>query len=329
MTLISLGSKTMYIVPLEEIKPLVSPPDAIEAVHKAYVSFSKGLISQPQPMQMLFNESDGSFFGDCHVKAAQKDLHPYYVIKIASGFYKNTKQGLPANSGLSLIMSAKTGYPIAMLNDDGWLTQIRTAAAGALAASLRPVGKDACVGIIRTGTQAYWQASFISQHMGLKRIAIAGLSYESSEELCERLNRELGITAVAMHSVKEVCQVSQILVTVAPATQPIVTIDDLPESMHIIAVGADSPEKNEIDPHITANADIIVTDDHQQCVHHGDFGVAVRAGLVEDDADISLPDLLAGKYPKTDFASAKITLVDLTGIGVQDLAIASLVVDKL
>jgi ornithine cyclodeaminase len=100
MTLISLGSKTMYIVPLEEIKPLVSPPDAIEAVHKAYVSFSKGLISQPQPMQMLFNESDGSFFGDCHVKAAQKDLHPYYVIKIASGFYKNTKQGLPANSGL-------------------------------------------------------------------------------------------------------------------------------------------------------------------------------------------------------------------------------------
>ncbi|MCR9412941.1 ornithine cyclodeaminase family protein [Vibrio alginolyticus] len=319
----------MVIVPLKDIKPLVSFPEAIESVRDAFMSFSEGLVSQPQPMQMLFNESDGSFFGDCHVKAAQKGQHPYYVIKIASGFYKNTEKSLPANSGLSLVMSSETGRPVAMLNDDGWLTQIRTAAAGALAASLKTVDKEACVGIIGTGTQAYWQASFITQHMGLKRIAVAGRSYDSSVELCERLNHDFDVTAVAMHSAKEVCQVSQILVTVTPATQPIVTKDDLPESLHIIAVGADSPGKNEIAPQIMADADYIVTDNHQQCLHHGDFGVAVREKLVKEDSDISLSHLLAGKNPEAGFALAKITVVDLTGIGAQDLAIASLVVDKL
>lgn len=319
----------MVIVSLEDIKPLVSLPEAIESVREAFVSFSAGLVSQPAPMQMLFNDSDGIMFGDCHVKAAQQDQNPYYVIKIASGFYKNIEKSLPTNSGLSLVMSSETGRPVALLNDNGWLTQIRTAAAGALAASLKTVDKDACVGIIGTGTQAYWQASCITQYMGLKRIAVAGLSYDSSVRLCERLKNDFGVTAEPMHSAKDVCQVSQIVVTVTPASEPIITKDDLPESLHILAVGADSRGKNEIDPLILADADYIVTDNHQQCLHHGDFGVAVRKKLVNEDSDISLAHLLAGKCPEVDFSSSKITVVDLTGIGAQDLAIASLVVDKL
>ena len=80
---------------------------------------------------------------------------------------------------------------------------------------------------------------------------------------------------------------------------------------------------------MTARADIIATDNHEQCVHHGDFGTAIRAGVISSDMDVSFCDILAGKRPEVDFASAKISLVDLTGVGAQDLAVASLVVKQL
>ncbi|WP_133012407.1 ornithine cyclodeaminase family protein [Marinomonas flavescens] len=319
----------MRIVQLEEIMPLVSLPNSIDAVREALIAFSGGLIDQPSPMQMLFTKDDGSFFGDCHVKSAQQQGHPYFVIKIAAGFYQNAEIGLPANNGLLLVMSSQTGSPVALLQDEGWLTQIRTAAAGALAAGLKPVGQDACLGIIGTGSQAYWQAALISHHLGLTKVVVYGRHYAASLELCERLNKELGLTAAAMTTAYDVCQVSNILVTVTPSTEPLINLSDLPDELHIVAVGADSPGKNEIAPEIMKHADVIVTDNHDQCLAHGDFGVAVRAGMVAEDAAISLPDLLAGKHSAVDFSRAKLTVVDLTGMGAQDLAIASVVVDGL
>ncbi|REG85629.1 ornithine cyclodeaminase family protein [Marinomonas pollencensis] len=319
----------MQIITREEIVPLVSIPMAISVVKDAFMAFSEGLIDQPEPMQMLFKEDDGQLFGDCHVKAAQQKDHPYFVIKVAAGFYRNTAIGLPANNGLLLVMSSETGHPVALLKDEGWLTQIRTAAAGALAAALKPVAPDACLGIIGTGSQAYWQAALITQHLGLTKVAVFGRDHSASVALCDTLHQEFGLTATPMSSAYEVCQASNILVTVTPSSEPLIKPEDLPDEIHIVAVGADSPGKNEIASEIFKNADIMVTDNHEQCLAHGDFGVAVRAGMVAKDADISLPDVLAGKHSEMDFSTAKWTLVDLTGMGAQDLAIASLVVDNL
>ncbi|MFT2111291.1 ornithine cyclodeaminase family protein [Marinomonas sp. 2405UD68-3] len=287
------------------------------------------MIEQTQPMQILFKDSQDEFIGDCHVKAAQKRAHPYFVIKVAAGFYQSVANGLPANSGLMLVMSAKTGYPIALLQDEGWLTQIRTAAAGALAASLKPVKQTDCLGVIGTGDQAYLQVKLISNILGLQRVAVLGRSFEKSKAFCDTLAEELNVLATPMDTVKGVCHASQILITATPSTTALVTADDLPESLHIVAIGADSPGKSEIAPSVFAKASIVITDNHEQCLHHGDFGAAVTAQAIEENGAIAFGDVLAGKYPNMNFQQAGISVVDLTGIGAQDLAVASLVVDCL
>lgn len=315
----------MQIISLDQLQSMVDMSSAIEVVQQAFIDRYKGLIEQPSPMQILFTEADGSFFGDCHVKAAQKKQGKYFVIKIASGFYQNATKGLPTNNGMVIVMSAETGQPVALLQDEGWLTQMRTAAAGAVAASLKPVSNDACLGIIGTGEQAYLQALFTSSHLDLKRVAVYGRNMKKVQQLCSRLAAEHGLNATAQSSVKEVCHGSQIVITTTSSTEPLINKQDVPKELHIVAMGTDSPGKNEIHPEVTQLADIIVTDDHNQCRDHGDFGVAVRALKVAENADISLGQVLSSEDEKSRFSQAGISLVDLTGLGAQDLAIASVI----
>ena len=317
----------MRIYTLAEIQKIVTFSNAIETVRNGFIAFAEGRIIQPEPMQMLFNDATNKLVGDCHVKAAQGIGLPNFVIKVASGFYNNTKAGLNANNGLVLVLSSETGYPIALLQDEGWLTQMRTAAAGALAASLKPTNANTVLGVMGTGTQALLQAKAITHFLGLTKVMMYGRNQVAAQIVCDKLVRAGLKTQVAV-SVEQLCHSSDIIVTTTPATSPILMACDVPERLHIIAVGADSPGKVEIDPELMSKADIIVTDNHAQCLHHGDFGAAVSRGLVGETVDVSLCDLLAGKRTDVDFAAAKLSIVDLTGLGVQDLAIANLVVQN-
>lgn len=317
----------MRIVSLQEIQSAVSMPNAIDAVRNGFIAYAEGRVAQPDPLQLLFKNANGDLLGDCHGKAAQGEGLPYFVLKVATGFYSNADKGLPVNNGIVVVMSAETGVPIAILQDDGWLTQIRTSAAGALAAELAQVEKNATLGIVGTGTQALLQAQIITAHLGLSNVVVFGRSNEKASDLCKTLNQS-GINANAMSSVRDVCHAADIVVTTTPAATAVLGATDLPEKLHIIAIGADSPGKNEIEPAVFAAADIIATDSHQQCLHHGDFGSAVRAGVVTENADVSFCDLIAGQSATVDFSTNKISIVDLTGLGVQDLALATLVVDQ-
>ena len=109
----------MRIVPLEEVRQTITFDAAIEAVRDAFIAFDAGHVTQPDPMQILFEREDGSFFGDCHVKAAQRADGPWFAVKLAAGFYDNPGKGLPANSGLVLVLSSTSGRPAALLQDDG------------------------------------------------------------------------------------------------------------------------------------------------------------------------------------------------------------------
>ncbi|MCZ2720284.1 ornithine cyclodeaminase family protein [Marinomonas sp. 15G1-11] len=318
----------MRIVTLKEIQSMVSLSAATVAVRDAFIDYSQGLIEQPDPMQILFKDELGRLTGDCHVKSAQKKRHAYFVIKVASGFYNNAAAGLPVNNGLVLVMSSDNGQAVALLQDEGWLTQVRTAAAGALAASLRDVKKTDCLGVIGTGIQAYLQVKMITEKLSLKRVAVLGRSLEKSAAFCRKLNEELDVIAVPMDSARSVCHASQVVITVTPSERALIRAEDLPESLHIVAIGADSPGKLEIDPSVFHAAKIVVTDDHDQCLHHGDFGAAVRAKAIKEDADYAMGKVLSGQYSELDFNGTGISIVDLTGLGAQDLAVASLLVDQ-
>ena len=318
----------MRIVPLADIQAVITPEAAVEAVKAGFVAHARGLVDCPEPMQIVFRDDRSEQHGECHVKSATWSGRPYVAVKIASGSYRNAARGLPGAGGMIVLIASDTGLPEAILQDDCWLTNVRTAAAGALAAGLKPVSKDATLGVIGTGTQAEMQATMISAHLGLGSVCVWGRNPAKAAALCDRL-RDGGLAAIAMDTVREVCHASAILVTTTPVTKPVVQLEDVPETLHIVAVGADTPGKTELDPRILGRAHTIVTDAHQECLSNSDFGAAVRAGEVAEDSDRSFGDMLALAEPDPGMAQNGISVVDLTGMGVQDLAIAMLTLREL
>ena len=318
----------MRIVPLADIQAVITPEAAVEAVKAGFIAHAKGLVDCPEPMQIAFRDDQGEQHGECHVKSATWSGRPYVAVKIASGSYRNAARGLPGAGGMIVLIASDTGLPEAILQDDCWLTNVRTAAAGALAAGLKPVSKNATLGVVGTGTQAEMQATMISAHLGLGSVCVWGRNPAKAAALCDRL-RDDGLAASAMDTVREVCHASAILVTTTPVTKAVVQLEDVPETLHIVAVGADTPGKTELDPRILGRAHTIVTDAHQECLSNSDFGAAVRAGEVAEDSDCSFGEMLALAEPAPRMAREGISVVDLTGMGVQDLAIAMLTLREL
>ena len=217
----------MRIVSLAEIQAAIAPEAAVEAVKAGFIAHAKGLVHCPEPTQIVFRDDGQEQHGECHVKSATWSGNPYVAVKVASGSYRNAARGLPGAGGMVLLISADTGLPVALLHDECWLTNVRTAAAGALAAGLKPVPKDGTLGVIGTGTQAEMQAEMICAHLGLASVAVWGRSGEKAAALCGRL-RAGGLAAAPMSTVREVCQASAVLVTTTPATSPVVHLEDVP-----------------------------------------------------------------------------------------------------
>lgn len=314
----------MRIITLPEIAPILEDrPAIIAAVKQAFIDHGQGRVTLPEPVQLLFEGSDQALAGDCHIKTASSKSLPYFCVKIATGFYDNPSRGLPVNNGLVLLMSAKTGAPLVMFQDEGHLTLARTAAAGAIAASLK--GGSQRLGIIGTGAQAALQSRWITAHMDIDHVNIWGRNTAKAETLKQNL-QDIAPPVAVMKSVADLCAHSDIIVTTTPSTQPILMAEHIRAGHHIIAVGADSPGKIELDPKILDMANIIITDDHEQCLHHGEFGHGVRTGYVAETADINFGQALSDGIVLDDDI---ISVVDLTGLGAQDLAIASAVFEKL
>ncbi len=314
----------MRIVSLAEIEPVVADKaTVIEAVRRGFIEHSQGRISMPRPLQMNFRESDQSIRGDCHIKCAYSDAYPFFYVKMATGFYNNEIYGLPVNNGMLMLVSSDTGEPLAVIQDEGHLTAVRTAAAGALSVELIRRALPTGLGIVGAGHQAGLQARWISAHADVKNIVLWARNRSSADVLAHGL-ADLPVAVEVVDTADALCQVSDVIVTTTPSTKPILMEDMIRPGLGIVAVGADGKGKIELDPSIFTKATNIITDDHDQCASHGDFGYALRAGYVCDNADESLGNCLAGTSI-VNLSKDDITIVDLTGLGAQDLAIATLV----
>ncbi len=249
-----------------------------------------------------------------------------FVIKIAMAFYANAERGLSTNNGMVLVFDKNTGRTVAILQDEGWLTSWRTAAGVALAAQAgAPTGVEA-LGIMGTGHQASLQARWTARALGASCVVVWGRSAASAEALAKELRSE-GFDAAATASINALCERCQVITTCTPARAPILSSASVRAGTHIVAMGADSPGKQELDPALFRRARVIMTDDHAQCLDHGDFAHAAREGAVPPDADVSLGDVIAGHRPLS--RTGDITIADLTGLPAQDIAIATLICSKL
>ncbi|MFP3517087.1 ornithine cyclodeaminase [Pseudomonas sp. SIMBA_077] len=312
---------TLPLYDLNSLRSALRREDVLRVVRDACIRHAQHDVICAKGGELMFQNPPG----DCHIRFGYFRSAPIFVVKLAMGFYENPAKGLETNNGLMLVFSSQTGKLVAILNDEGWLTSWRTAAAGALAAKAGAPSHITALGIIGTGHQAEQQALWAAHILGAPPLVIWGRDTNKADRLAAKL-KDSGLTARAVETVEDVFQQCNVVITCTPSTQPVVALWAVQPGTHIVAMGSDSLGKQELDPYILARARIIMTDDHRQCAERGELAHALRAGLIAETADVSLGLVLAGSLPGR-ISDSDITVADLTGLAAQDIAIATLAVE--
>jgi len=296
---------------------------AADAVRDAYIAVSDGRANVPPVGYLGFPNANG----DCHIKYGYIAGDAVFAVKIASGFYDNPAHGLPSSSGVALVFSAKTGQMAALLQDEGYLTDLRTGLGGAVAtfALCRPDAQNFL--IVGSGTQAFWLARAL-RLLGPKtaQITIWGRNADRATALAHRLS-EVGETVQVASDLQIACRAADVIVTATPAPAPLVQADWVQPGCHITAIGADSPGKQELDTELVAKADVRVADMLSQSLDHGEFATARAKGLIRAETCVELGAVLNGSALGRRRPS-DITIADLTGVATQDIAMARTVLSR-
>jgi ornithine cyclodeaminase/alanine dehydrogenase-like protein (mu-crystallin family) len=306
------------IIEESALRAAVTPERAVAVMREAFRADGEGRTRVPAVINLDIPSARGEF----HVKTAYIEGVPHVAVKVASGFFDNPAKGLPSGSGLMTLFDAATGLPTALLLDNGFLTDIRTAAAGALAADLLARQFIQIVGVIGSGVQARQQVRCLATVRRFHRVIAWSPNRSNLERYCAEMSAE-GFEAVAAPSAEDVCRSADVLITATPSRKALVSAEWLKEGVHVTALGSDSPGKQELMAECLDSADLVVVDRFAQCAAFGELKHALDAGLLtRNDVHAELGAVVAGRKPGRT-ADREITIADLTGVGFQDTAIAS------
>jgi ornithine cyclodeaminase len=307
----------MKIITLAEIKEVLPNLDLLPALEVGFIAYSAGQAVVPPVGELLLKH------GEVHIKYGYLEDGPYYVVKIASGFYGNSALGLPSGNGLMLVFSQRTGALVCVLLDEGHLTDVRTALAGAIAARVLAPQKAGRIGIVGTGIQARLQLVHLKPITACREVLVWGRGAEQLSRFSADIVSE-GFRVASTQDAGEILRSCNLVVTTTPSTEALLFARDLQSGTHITAVGSDTPHKQELDPAILQRADLVVADSIPQCLARGEIFRALQAGFLTPDGLVELGEVLAGNHPGRT-AADQITVADLTGVAVQDIQIATAV----
>lgn len=313
----------MKIISLNQIKEILKSIDILPCIEKAFEAYSQGQAVIPPIGELIFKNPPG----DVHVKYGYLINDDYYVIKIASGFYENPKLNLPSSNGVVLLFSQKTGELLTIFLDEGYLTDLRTAAAGAVAAKYLAPSSINKIGIIGTGIQARLQLSFLKKITPCKDVIVFGRDHNKLMHFQTDMQNE-GFKVQITQNSDHITTACNLIVTTTPSNQPLLFAKQIKKSTHITAVGADTPHKQELEDKIFGIADIVVADSISQCTERGDIAHAIRNNIINPSKLLELGNIIAGKCTGRS-SDDQITVVDLTGLAVQDIQIAKAVYDAM
>ncbi|MEO5757599.1 MAG: ectoine utilization protein EutC [Mesorhizobium sp.] len=298
--------------------------DAVACVENAF----RALATLPVAMPPILRLDIPEHRGEVDVKTAYVPGVDGFAIKISPGFFDNPKLGLPSVNGMMVLLSATTGLVEALLLDNGYLTDVRTAAAGAVAARHLSREDSSVATIFGAGVQAGLQLEALMLVRPIAEARICARDAVKAEKMAGTLREKLGILVRAEPDASRAVAGADIIVSTTPSTEPLVKAGFVSAGQHITAMGSDAEHKNEIAPAILRMADLYVADSARQARRLGELHHAIAAGVMAAEADVTeLGQIIAGERPGRRSAS-DITLADLTGTGVQDTAIATLARDR-
>ncbi|MDX8528403.1 cyclodeaminase [Mesorhizobium sp. MSK_1335] len=315
----------MTILTEAELRKIVTLDlDAVACVENAFRALATLPVAMPPILRLDIHEHRG----EVDVKSAYVPGIDGFAVKISSGFFDNPALGLPSGGGMMVLLSAKTGVVEALLLDNGYLTDVRTAAAGAVAAKHLSREDSAIAAIFGAGVQAGLQLEALRLVRPIEEARIWARDAAKAEATAARLRDKLGIMVRAETDAANAAAGADIIVTTTPSTEPLIKPGFVSAGQHITAMGSDAEHKNEIAPAILRMADLYVADSAKQTRRLGELHHAIEAAIFAADAEVTeLGEIIAGSKPGRRSAS-DITLADLTGTGVQDTAIATLARDR-
>ena len=302
-----------------EIKECVQfNAELIPIIEDAFKSLSVGKTVMPPILRVDIEK----YHGESDIKAAYIEGLDSFAVKVASGFFNNPKLGLPSSNGLMILLDSETGVIKSVLLDKGYLTDVRTAIAGAIASKYLSNPDSSTVAIIGTGIQARMQLEALTLVRDIKNVNVWSRDIKKTHAYIEDVSKNINLNFTAFDNTNEVVNNADILITTTPSKKPLVDYSSLPKGIHITAMGSDAEEKNELEPDIIKNCDVYVPDSQAQTSILGELNHAIKNNLIKSDMIfndlgkiIINPEL--GRKNNDD-----ITVADLTGTGVQDTAIA-------
>ena len=302
-----------------EIKECVQfNAELIPIIEDAFKSLSLGKTVMPPILRVDIEK----YHGESDVKAAYIEGLDSFAVKVASGFFNNPKLGLPSSNGLMILLDSQTGVIKSVLLDKGYLTDVRTAIAGAIASKYLSNPESSTVAIIGAGIQARMQLEALTLVRDIKNVNVWSRDIEKTHVYIENMSKNFNLNFQAFDNTNDLVKNADILITTTPSKKPLIKFSSLPKGIHITAMGSDAEEKNELDSEIIKKCDVYVPDNQSQTMILGELNHALKKKLIPNDKIyndlgkiIINPEL--GRKNNDD-----ITVADLTGTGVQDTAIA-------
>jgi len=316
---------TVHIITAEDIRASVGFEDLIEPVSRALEESSAGLADNG--LVVMF-PAERRELGDVYVKTGTLRGHDIYIVKVSPWFRSNVERGQP-QGGFVGVFDSHTGRTIALLDDAHYLSDIRTAAAGALAARMLAPSTVKTAAVLGAGVQAYWQALALYRERPFTTLLIWARSLQKAEQLKIRLSAKLPNVDIRCSSdIERTIRSADVLITATLAREPLVREEWLCDGLHITAVGADDPTKCELDSMVLQRARVFV-DARETTAATGDVHRAIRGGRYSvEELSGELGEVISGQTAGRT-SDTDITIAKLVGIGAQDLVAAEVTLAKL
>ena len=301
----------------EEIKTVLDTGKVVEAVEEAFRAYGEGRVNMPPKAYLDLPKGDfRAMYGEirglngrsiCGLKWV--NVHP-----------ENPRKGLPTVMAKILLNDSETAIELADM-DGSHITDMRTGAAGAVAAKYLSRKDASNVAIIGAGRQAKTQLECLLQVRDIEHVKVYDISRKKAEKFAKEMADKYGIGNCIASSLEKAVKDADILTTVTPSRTPIVSKEIIPDGVHINAIGADARGKEELDPEILKKAKIVI-DDWSQASHSGEINVPLEKKIIsKEDIHASLGDIVVGRK-KGRSSDEEITVFDSTGLIIQDLVAA-------
>lgn len=315
----------MLILSEDELRQIITITETINTVEKAFAALAEGRVNIPGEFTLNLPNVNG----EVQVKGTYLEETPYYVVKIGSTFRDNPSINLPTHSGLMTVFDAATGFPAAVMLDNGYLTRIRAGAAGALTAKYLAKEQVDRVAVIGSGHQAYAQIkSLKAVRPNIGMVSVWGRTPIKVDTYARRIVEDHDLNVEIAPSIETAVRDADVIITTTASEEPLVQAEWLKPGVHIIAAGSDQPYKQELHPNVLKRADVIIVDRFEQCAVAGEIHHALQVGTISDtDIQGEVGELVVGRIPGRTHPD-QITVADLTGLDSQDSTVAILAMEK-